>query len=67
MVNSISYIDINNMIEIDNTSTKLRLSEDRERSLDLYLTNLNVLEMEGNLNPLIGRTYKIEHTLQILC
>lgn len=55
------------MIEIDNTSTKLRLSEDRERSLDLYLTNLNVLEMEGNLNPLIGRTYKIEHTLQILC
>jgi len=36
-------------------------------SLQKYATNLNVLALEGKIDPLIGRSEEIARTLQILC
>ena len=36
-------------------------------SLQKYTTNLNVLALEGKIDPLIGRHEEIARTLQILC
>ena len=35
--------------------------------LSLYATNLNTLAIAGKIDPLIGREYEVERTLQILC
>ncbi len=35
--------------------------------LELYTTNLNLLAIQGKIDPLIGRRAEIERTLQILC
>ncbi|HET7673890.1 MAG TPA: ATP-dependent Clp protease ATP-binding subunit ClpA [Gammaproteobacteria bacterium] len=35
--------------------------------LDAYATNLNRRAREGKIDPLIGREYEIERTIQILC
>ena len=35
--------------------------------LSLYATNLNALAIAGKIDPLIGREYEVERTLQILC
>jgi ATP-dependent Clp protease ATP-binding subunit ClpA len=38
-----------------------------KRPLDSFATNLNVLAMQGKIDPLIGRRAEIERTIQILC
>jgi ATP-dependent Clp protease ATP-binding subunit ClpA len=35
--------------------------------LEKYATNLNVQAREGKIDPLIGREYEVERTVQILC
>ncbi|MFM1906711.1 MAG: hypothetical protein RLZZ591_388 [Pseudomonadota bacterium] len=35
--------------------------------LEQYTVNLNVLAKEGKIDPLIGRHYEVERTIQILC
>jgi ATP-dependent Clp protease ATP-binding subunit ClpA len=35
--------------------------------LESYTTNLNLLAMQGKIDPLIGRKSEVERTLQILC
>lgn len=41
--------------------------KDSKNPLTLYATNLNTLALEGKIDPLIGREYEVERTLQILC
>ncbi|MDF1780364.1 MAG: ATP-dependent Clp protease ATP-binding subunit ClpA [Alcanivoracaceae bacterium] len=36
-------------------------------ALDNYTSNLNVLAVEGRIDPLIGRAFEIERAAQILC
>jgi len=42
-------------------------SDAAKRPLDSFATNLNVLAMQGKIDPLIGRRAEIERTIQILC
>ncbi len=42
-------------------------AETSKRPLDSFATNLNVLAMQGKIDPLIGRRAEIERTVQILC
>ncbi len=37
------------------------------RPLDNYATNLNDLARQGKIDPLIGRRFEVERTVQILC
>lgn len=41
--------------------------EQTESALDTYSVNLNQQAIEGKIDPLIGRDFEVERTLQILC
>ena len=41
--------------------------EKNTNPLSLYASNLNELAMAGKIDPLIGRKYEIERTIQVLC
>ncbi|MDH5517800.1 MAG: ATP-dependent Clp protease ATP-binding subunit ClpA [Gammaproteobacteria bacterium] len=38
-----------------------------EQPLEQFATNLNAKAMQGKIDPLIGRDYEVERTVQILC
>ncbi len=42
-------------------------TESRKTALELYTINLNDQAREGRIDPMIGRDFEIERTLQILC
>ena len=42
-------------------------SEKNTNPLSLYASNLNELALNGKIDPLIGRKYEIERTIQVLC
>ena len=42
-------------------------SETRKTALETYTVNLNEEAREGRIDPMIGREFEIERTLQILC
>ena len=42
-------------------------SEARKTALETYTVNLNEEAREGRIDPMIGREFEIERTLQILC
>ncbi|GMT39376.1 MAG: ATP-dependent Clp protease ATP-binding subunit ClpA [bacterium] len=42
-------------------------TETRKTALELYAINLNDEAREGRIDPMIGRDFEIERTLQILC
>lgn len=42
-------------------------AEKNTNPLSLYATNLNELAKSGKIDPLIGRKYEIERTIQVLC
>ena len=42
-------------------------SEKNTNPLSLYASNLNALALSGKIDPLIGRKYEIERTIQVLC
>lgn len=42
-------------------------SETRKTALESYTVNLNEEAREGRIDPMIGREFEIERTLQILC
>ncbi len=42
-------------------------TETRKTALELYTVNLNNEAREGRIDPMIGRDFEIERTLQILC
>ncbi|HEC26465.1 MAG TPA: ATP-dependent Clp protease ATP-binding subunit ClpA [Gammaproteobacteria bacterium] len=42
-------------------------TETRKTALELYAVNLNDEAREGRIDPMIGRDFEIERTLQILC
>ncbi len=42
-------------------------TETRKTALELYTVNLNDEAREGRIDPMIGRNFEIERTLQILC
>ncbi len=42
-------------------------TETRKTALDSYTVNLNEEARQGRIDPLIGREFEIERTLQILC
>ncbi|NOY16608.1 MAG: ATP-dependent Clp protease ATP-binding subunit ClpA [Gammaproteobacteria bacterium] len=42
-------------------------TETRKTALELYTVNLNNEAREGRIDPMIGREFEIERTLQILC
>jgi ATP-dependent Clp protease ATP-binding subunit ClpA len=74
VVNAISHGQADDVIELgndeteDETKTDTSASQDESKNpLTLYATNLNAEAIEGNIDPLIGRSLEIERTLQILC
>ena len=53
-----------------NSDGKPQLESEAEpevSALDKYTTNLNELALQGKIDPLIGRDFEVERTLQILC
>ncbi len=40
---------------------------DKQSPLDQYAQNLNLMALSGKIDPLIGRDYEVERTIQILC
>ena len=40
---------------------------EKQSPLDQYTQNLNLLAIAGKIDPLIGRDYEVERTIQILC
>ncbi|MEO6293004.1 MAG: ATP-dependent Clp protease ATP-binding subunit ClpA [Burkholderiaceae bacterium] len=40
---------------------------DKQSPLDQYTQNLNLMALSGKIDPLIGRDYEVERTIQILC
>ncbi len=42
-------------------------TENKENALDTYSVNLNQLALDGKVDPLIGRDFEVERTVQILC
>lgn len=71
VVNAISQGADEGLIELqtdsDTDSEQEATEEDSKNPLSLYATNLNALAIEGKIDPLIGREYEVERTLQILC
>ena len=56
----------------DGASDESAASNDNERSekaspLDQFTVNLNQQAKDGKIDPLIGREYEVERTIQILC
>ncbi len=41
--------------------------QEKQSPLDQFCQNLNVLAASGKIDPLIGRDYEVERTIQILC
>jgi ATP-dependent Clp protease ATP-binding subunit ClpA len=41
--------------------------QEKQSPLDQFCQNLNVLATAGKIDPLIGRDYEVERTIQILC
>ncbi len=41
--------------------------EQRQTALDQFTQNLNVLAMQGKIDPLIGREAEVERVIQVLC
>ncbi len=71
VVNAISQGADEEFIELrdDNEADAEQRADDKDgkNPLALYATNLNALALEGKIDPLIGREYEVERTLQILC
>jgi ATP-dependent Clp protease ATP-binding subunit ClpA len=78
---NVGRLDIVNFIshgisKVDNDITDLPPNQEEEQTaepsnsknpLEAYAINLNEQAMMGKIDPLIGRQYEIERTLQILC
>ncbi len=79
--NDISRLDVVNFIAHGITKTDIDKENDQqttnnsetsssdtnESPLDKYATNLNELALQGKIDPLIGREYEVERTIQVLC
>ncbi|WP_455206622.1 ATP-dependent Clp protease ATP-binding subunit ClpA [Kaarinaea lacus] len=52
---------------IPHTEEELEPESQTKTPLESYATNLNLLAMQGKIDPLIGRKPEIERTLQVLC
>jgi ATP-dependent Clp protease ATP-binding subunit ClpA len=77
----IARLDVVNFIshgisKVDNDNTEMPASQEEETNgeaapaknpLEVYTVNLNEQATMGKIDPLIGRQYEIERTLQILC
>ncbi len=77
----IARLDVVNFIshgisKVDNDNTDIPISQDEEvgaesapakNPLEVYTVNLNEQAVLGKIDPLIGRQYEVERTLQILC
>ncbi|MEO1895622.1 MAG: AAA family ATPase, partial [Methylococcales bacterium] len=53
--------------DTDSVDPKNNHEDEATGSLQKYATNLNVLALEGKIDPLIGRYEEVARTLQILC
>ncbi|HPE60719.1 MAG TPA: ATP-dependent Clp protease ATP-binding subunit ClpA [Thiolinea sp.] len=42
-------------------------AESQKKPLDQFATNLNLMALDGKIDPLIGRDLEIERTVQVLC
>lgn len=42
-------------------------AQEKENPLDTYAVNLNKQAIDGKIDPLIGRDFEVERTVQILC
>jgi ATP-dependent Clp protease ATP-binding subunit ClpA len=42
-------------------------TDNSQRPLEAYATNLNQMAAQGRIDPLIGRQHEIERTIQVLC
>lgn len=79
--NDISRLDIVNFIShgitkasssgedpsSDSFGTESGEEMQNEERLDNFATNLNHLAAQGNIDPLIGRDFELERTIQVLC
>ncbi|PCJ32837.1 MAG: ATP-dependent Clp protease ATP-binding subunit ClpA [Gammaproteobacteria bacterium] len=68
VVNAITYSNSDDTEESSDTETTTEeSSQEGKNPLSLYASNLNILAEQGKIDPLIGRAYEVERTLQILC
>ncbi|MCV6638643.1 ATP-dependent Clp protease ATP-binding subunit ClpA [Candidatus Albibeggiatoa sp. nov. NOAA] len=77
----IARLDVVNFIshgisKVDNDNTEIPAAQEEETTgesapaknpLEVYTVNLNEQAIIGKIDPLIGRQYEVERTLQILC
>ena len=68
VVNAISQGADDSLLSIESDETEASVqSASGQSPLEQYARNLNMLAIEGKVDPLIGRDMEIERVLQILC
>ncbi|MBC6496892.1 MAG: ATP-dependent Clp protease ATP-binding subunit ClpA [Alphaproteobacteria bacterium GM7ARS4] len=64
---SVSLLDDKEEEQSEGHDDEGSLSREARKALAMWCTNLNEKARQGKIDPLIGRTFEIERSLQILC